>query len=95
MKIVDEPPLLLNPASRPIATTLDPVFDTAALNPNATTEDPELFRAADVPSATMLVPHRFWIDTPARIFALVESNVTGIELIDRKFVSAERFAVVP
>jgi hypothetical protein len=95
MKTADEPPLLLNPAAAPIATTFDPVFAIAALSPNATTEDPELFRAADVPRATMLLPHRFWVDTPARMFALVESNVTGIELMDLKFVRAERFAVVP
>jgi hypothetical protein len=90
-----ESPELLFPAFEPIAIRLAPVLEVAADVPSATRKAPELLSAAVGPSATILVPHRFTIPEPKRIFELVELITIGVELMFDRPVIADKLAVVP
>jgi hypothetical protein len=90
-----ELPELLFPAFEPIATRLAPVLEVAADVPSAMRKAPELLTAAVGPSATILLPHRFTIPDPKRIFELVELTTIGVELMLDRPVIADKLAVVP
>jgi hypothetical protein len=90
-----ELPILVFPAFEPIATRLPPVLQVAAEVPSATRKAPELLSAAVGPSATILLPHRFTIPEPNRIFELVELTTIGVELMFERPVIADKLAVVP